>query len=122
MEAAELAFATGDDEVLADALIGFSGGFLRDWHATRGQYGKRISELLEAAVERLDPDDGLRRAQLLSLWAEEHYFDHDPEPRLAASAEAVATARATGDAVGLAACLAGRATATWGADTAGERE
>jgi hypothetical protein len=122
LEAAELALAIGDDEGLADAMIGFSGGFLRDWHATRGLFGARVGELLEAAVARVDPEDGVRRARLLSVWAEEHFFDADPAARLAASADAVATARAAGDDLVLAACLAGRAASTWGVDTEAERE
>ncbi len=120
LAAAEEARTIGDARLLARAALGFGGGFVRDWHASRGAFGDRVVGLLEEAIAGLGTSEPRLRARLLGQLAEELYYELDQGRRDRLSQEAVRLAREDGDSLTLAACLASRCTAMWGPDALDE--
>jgi DNA-binding SARP family transcriptional activator len=109
-----LALRSGDHALLAQAALGFAG------------LGIAIIDLdaetiarLEEALERVD--DHARRSRLQARLAVELYYAPDRSSSEALSADAVAAARASGDASALAAALSARHVALWRPDRVEER-
>jgi DNA-binding SARP family transcriptional activator len=121
LDAAELALALPDYELLADAVLGFGGGALRGWHATRGLFGDEPVRLIDQALQGIGRGDSAPRARLLGLLAEELYYQPESERKDALSAEAVAMARRLDDCLTLASTLSSRCLALWGPDHLDER-
>lgn len=121
LDAAELALTLPDYELVAEAVLGFGGGALRGWHATRGLFGDTPVRLIDQALEGIGHGDSAPRARLLGLLAEELYYQPGSERKDALSAEAVAMARRLGDPVALASALSSRCLALWGPDHLDER-
>ncbi|HEU5003126.1 MAG TPA: BTAD domain-containing putative transcriptional regulator [Actinomycetota bacterium] len=121
LRAAELAREVGETELLARAVLGYGGGLLRAWHATRDMHLRdRMVELLEEALAGLGDEAGDLRVRLLGRLAEEMYYLHS-ERRISLSGEAVALARDLGDPRTLALALCSRCLAIWDPDHLGER-
>ncbi|GAA4258518.1 BTAD domain-containing putative transcriptional regulator [Dactylosporangium darangshiense] len=95
-EALTLARQLGDDELATDAATLFGGVTLWAWRPYL-TVDERMVGILRDQLDRLDPDDGYRRAVLLGTLAVELY--HSPERELgeAHAAEAVRLARGLGD-------------------------
>ena len=121
LDAADAARALPSPELLAEAVLGFGGGLLRAWHATRGAFGDRPGRLLGEALEAVGPGDSALRARLLGLLAEELYYTANDSRREQLSREAVDMARRLGDPGSLALALCSRCLAVWGPDHLGER-
>ena len=121
LDAAETARGLPSPELLAEAVLGFGGGLLRAWHATRGAFGDRPGRLLAEALEAVGPGDSALRVRLLGLLAEELYFTANDSRREQLSREAVDMARRLGDPGSLALALCSRCLAVWGPDHLDER-
>jgi DNA-binding SARP family transcriptional activator len=121
LDAADAARALPSAELLAEAVLGFGGGLLRAWHATRGAFGDRPGRLLGEALEAVGPGDSALRARLLGLLAEELYYTANDSRREQLSREAVDMARRLGDPGSLALALCSRCLAVWGPDHLDER-
>ncbi|HEX2047061.1 MAG TPA: BTAD domain-containing putative transcriptional regulator [Acidimicrobiales bacterium] len=121
LDAADTARALPSPELLAEAVLGFGGGLLRAWHATRGAFGDRPGRLLAEALEAVGPGDSALRARLLGLLAEELYYTANDRRREQLSREAVDMARRLGDPGSLALALCSRCLAVWGPDHLDER-
>ena len=121
LDAADAARALPSPELLAEAVLGFGGGLLRAWHATRGAFGDRPGRLLGEALEAVGPGDSALRARLLGLLAEELYYTANDSRREQLSREAVDMARRLGDPGSLALALCSRCLAVWGPDHLDER-
>ena len=121
LDAADAARELPSPELLAEAVLGFGGGLLRAWHATRGAFGDRPRRLLGEALEAVGPGDSALRARLLGLLAEELYYTADDGRREQLSGEAVDMARRLGDKGSLALALCSRCLAVWGPDHLDER-
>jgi tetratricopeptide (TPR) repeat protein len=106
-QAATLARAVGDAHRLAQASLGFAG--LAVVIAARD---RRVTTLLQEALEATPPDDRPARARLRARLAVECYYA-DPAAAEALSEQAVADARAGGDPGALAAALSARRVALW---------
>jgi class 3 adenylate cyclase/tetratricopeptide (TPR) repeat protein len=118
LDAARLAQELGDTDHLAGAVLANSQGWV-----TASRFDAVDSErvqALEAAAQALPPDDA-RRAQVLALLAYELHQGGNEERCRELAAEAIATARAAGDAAALAQTLANASAATWGTDTLQQR-
>jgi DNA-binding SARP family transcriptional activator/tetratricopeptide (TPR) repeat protein len=109
-----LALRSGDHVLLAQAALGFAG------------LGIAIIDLdaltiarLEEALERIQ--DGALRSRVQARLAVELYYAPDRTRSEGLSADAVATARASGDASALAAALGARHVALWRPDRLEER-
>jgi DNA-binding SARP family transcriptional activator len=121
LRAAELARGLADTDLLARAVLGYGGGLLRAWHATRDiDLRDRMVELLEEALAGLGEDAGDLRVRLLGRLAEELYYLHS-DRRISLSGEAVALARRLGVPRTLALALCSRVLATWDPDRLEER-
>ncbi len=112
--AARLARRRGDPALLAEAALGFTG------------LGVAIVDLDAEAIARLEealdaPLSPLVRARLQARLAVELYYAPDRTRSEALSAEAVATARGSGDPSALAAALNARHVALWRPDRIEER-
>jgi DNA-binding SARP family transcriptional activator len=112
--AARLARRRGDPALLAEAALGFAG------------LGVAIVDLDAEAIARLEealeaPLSPLVRARLQARLAVELYYAPDRTRSEALSAEAVATARGSGDPSALAAALNARHVALWRPDRIEER-
>jgi DNA-binding SARP family transcriptional activator/tetratricopeptide (TPR) repeat protein len=112
--AARLARRRGDPALLAEAALGFSG------------LGVAIVDLDAEAIARLEealeaPLSPLVRARLQARLAVELYYAPDRTRSEALSADAVATARGSGDPSALAAALNARHVALWRPDRIEER-
>jgi tetratricopeptide (TPR) repeat protein len=112
--ARELALRRGDDALLAEAALGFAG------------LGIAIVDLdaetiarLEEALERVD--EPALRSRVQARLAVELYYAPDRTHSEARSADAVATANASGDPNALAAALSARHVALWRPDRVEER-
>jgi tetratricopeptide (TPR) repeat protein len=121
LDAADAAREVPSPELLAEAVLGFGGGLLRAWHATRGAFGDRPERLLGEALEAVGPGDSALRARLLGLLAEELYYTANDRGREQLSREAVDMARRLGDAGSLGLALCSRCLAVWGPDHLDER-
>jgi len=121
LDAADAARELPSPELLAEAVLGFGGGLLRAWHATRGAFGDRPQRLLGEALEAVGPGDSALRARLLGLLAEELYYTANDSRREQLSGEAVDMARRLGDPGSLALALCSRCLAVWGPDHLDER-
>ncbi|MGH9263880.1 MAG: BTAD domain-containing putative transcriptional regulator [Acidimicrobiales bacterium] len=121
LDAAEVAQALPSPELLAEAVLGFGGGLLRAWHATRGAFGDRPGRLLAEALDAVGPGDSPLRARLLGLLAEELYYTANDSRREQLSREAVDMARRLGDSGSVALALCSRCLAAWGPDHLEER-
>jgi len=95
---------------LARAAIGFGGP---PW-AAFGASDERLVSLLEEALEAIDEDESALRARMLGRLAIDAFFSNDLSKAQEVSAKAVAVARRTGDASGLADALWSRFLAFWG--------
>ena len=112
--ARELALRRGDHVLLAQAALGFAG------------LGIAIVDLDALAIERLEEavervEDRALRARVQARLAVELYYAPDRSRSEGLSADAVATARASGDASALAAALGARHVALWRPDRVDER-
>src|SRR5207302_1616250 len=116
LAAADAARDASDARLLALAALGFGGGFVRDWHATRGVFGDQVVVLLEEAIAGLADGEPRLRARLLGQLAEELYYEVDEGRRAQLSEGGVTMARRGGATETLAACLASRCAAMWGRD------
>jgi DNA-binding SARP family transcriptional activator len=114
-EAASLARAAGDRDLLARAALG-AGGL----GVTIGPCDVGLVALLEEALERLGPGTSATRARLLGRLAIELYYA-DRGRADALSRQAVAAARAGGDPGAVATALNARRVAIWDIDHAQER-
>lgn len=121
LDAADAARALPSPELLAEAVLGFGGGLLRAWHATRGAFGDRPGRLLAEALDAVGPEDSALRVRLLGLLAEELYYTANDSRRERLSREAVEMARRLGDPASLALALCSRCLAVWGPDHLEER-
>ena len=117
-EAAAAADRLGDGALLARAALGFAGEHMGT--ATHAPDPERV-RLLERALESLGNAGSGARVPLLGRLAIELHWAPDPARRDALAAEAVALARASGDATLLAQALVGAVWATWGPDNAAWR-
>ena len=109
LEAARAAREAGDTPRLVRAALGNSRGF---W-SMAGQVDRDRIEVLEAALDQLGDAVTPERARLLARLAVELMFSDDRALRDRLSAEAVAVARSTGDALALADVLAAAAPAEY---------
>jgi DNA-binding SARP family transcriptional activator len=112
--ARELALRRDDDTLLAEAALGFAG------------LGIAIVDVEADAIARLEEalgrvEDPALRSRVQARLAVELYYATDRTRSEALSAEAVATARAVGDASALASALGARHVALWRPDRAEER-
>ena len=114
--AARLARRDGDAALLAEAALGFAG------------LGVAIVDLdaeaiarLEEALDALPSGDAVLRSRLQARLAVELYYAPDRRRSETLSADAVATAHASGDASALAAALNARHVALWRPDRVDER-
>lgn len=112
--ARELALRRGDHVLLARAALGFAG------------LGIAIVDLDAQAIERLEEalervEDRALRSRVQARLAVELYYAPDRTRSEGLSADAVATARASGDASALAAALGARHVALWRPDRVEER-
>ena len=114
LEAASLARASGEHDVLARAALGRSGIGVVIRAVDREQVA-----LLEEALA--GSEDEALRAALLARLAIETYYDRDPARRTALADEAVAIARRLGDPATLAAALNAQRVARWDIDHLAER-
>jgi tetratricopeptide (TPR) repeat protein len=113
-EARALALRRADDAQLAEAALGFAG------------LGIAIVDIDAEAIARLEEalgrvEDGALRSRVQARLAVELYYAPDRTRSEAHSADAVATARASGDAGALASALSARHVALWRPDRAQER-
>ena len=104
---ADLARSLGDGELLARAALGFAGVIIGV------QVDEAVLALLEEALAALPVEHAALRAIVLARLAMELYFSPDAERRAAVSAEAVATARASGDQRALIRALEARHFVVW---------
>lgn len=109
-----LALRSGDHVLLAQAALGFAG------------LGIAIIDLDAQAIARLEEalervEDGALRSRVQARLAVELYYAPDRTRSEELSADAVATARASGDASALAAALGARHVALWRPDRLDER-
>ena len=112
-EAADLARRAGDARGLAEAALGFAAGL--------GGFEVRLvdreqNELLDEALTALGDDEPALRVHLMARLAVGLAFTEDADRIPQLSAEAVALARATGDARALGAALAAHCDAVAGPD------
>ncbi len=106
-EAASLASAAGDAALLAQASLGFGG-----LAVVIAAPDPQVTRLLEEALDATPAEDRATRARLRARLAVEHYYA-DPASAESLSEQAVADARASGDAGALAAALNARRVALW---------
>ena len=109
LHASNLARKLRDAGRLARAAIGFGGP---PW-AAFGASDERLVSLLEEALEAIGEDESALRARMLGRLAIDAFFSNDLSKAQEVSAEAVAVARRTGDAAGLADALWSRFCAFW---------
>ena len=109
-----LAHRRSDPELLADAALGFAGLGI----AIVGLDTQAIAQLEEALDRVADP---ALRSRLQARLAVELYYAPDRARSEALSAEAVATAEESGDAVAIASALGARHVALWRPDRVEER-
>jgi hypothetical protein len=112
--AATLAHRRDDAVLLGEAALGFAGLGIAIVDVD-AETVARLEEALEAAT------DGVLRSRLQARLAVELYYAPDRSRSEALSAEAVATARASGDAGALASALNARHVALWRPDRVDER-
>src|SRR5205809_2139461 len=110
LRASDTARKLRDAVRLARAAIGFGGP---PW-AAFGASDERLVSLLEEALEAIDEDESALRARMLGRLAIDAFFSNDLSKAQEVSAKAVAVARRTGDASGLADALWSRFLAFWG--------
>ena len=94
LEASRIASALGDGELAASAALANT----RGWMSNLLQVDHDRIGAIERALELVDSDDSVTRAQLLALEAQELYYDSDRARREALASEAVSLARQAGDA------------------------
>lgn len=121
LEAAELARNHQRWDALVEALYGYGGGVLRDWHTSREPAGARLMVLLQEALDRLQPGDSSQRVMLLARLAEELYYTDEVERRLSLSGDAVDMARRLNDRASLLSALCSRCLTLWDPDHVDER-
>jgi DNA-binding SARP family transcriptional activator/tetratricopeptide (TPR) repeat protein len=121
IEAAELAHEEGRWEALVEALVGFGGGTVRDWHPSREPAGARLVALLQEALRRAARGDSGQRVRLLGRLAEELYYADEVERRLQLGAAAVEMARRLDDRPSLVSALCSRCITLWDPDHLEER-
>ena len=109
LRASDTARNLRDAVLLARAAIGFGAP---PW-AAFGASDERLVSLLEEALEAIDEDEGALRARMLGRLGMDAFFSNDLSKAQEVSAEAVAVARRTGDAAGLADALWSRFCAFW---------
>jgi DNA-binding SARP family transcriptional activator len=114
--AAVAARRLGEGALLARAALGLAGAGVTIVAVDR----ERVA-LLSEAVDALDDDDAELRARLQSRLAIELAYDADRGRRDRLAADAVATARFTGDARAIAAALGAQHVVLWGPDHTPER-
>ncbi|CAN5617044.1 hypothetical protein BH18ACT1_BH18ACT1_09740 [soil metagenome] len=112
VEAATVARAAGEVELLAEAVIGIGGGPYRSWHAARGDLSDLVVDHLVRALVGIGDDDSSVRVRLLGCLAEALYYV-DPARRWSLSAEALAMARRLDDPISLASALSSRLLCVW---------
>ncbi|MET0524781.1 MAG: AAA family ATPase [Nocardioides sp.] len=117
-EAADIARHTGDADGLADAALGYAAGL--------SGFEVRVAdlaqiELLEEALVRLPPADGVRRAYVLARLSVARSFLESTARRETLAEEAVAMARRLGDDAALAHALAAHCDAIAGPEDAERR-
>ena len=110
--AAATARGSGDADALGTAALGYAGP---PWR-TFGEVDAPAVELLEEALAELGEGRTALRAKLLARLAVALYFADVPERVAALTDEAVATARAAGDAEAIAASLEAHLQANWHPD------
>ena len=94
LEAAQLARQLGDPMRLATAALGFGGAGFRAWWFVGSGYGDdQLLELLEEALDALEPDDSAVRVQLLGSLAHQLHLSRELERRQRLADESVAMAR-----------------------------
>ncbi len=101
LDAAALARELGDEDRLCRAVLANN----RGWATSYGRVDLERVNALEAAAAALSGEDP-RRAQVLALLACELQFADQPDRRRGVAAEAIAIARAAGDAAALAHTIA----------------
>jgi ATP/maltotriose-dependent transcriptional regulator MalT len=112
LAAADRLRETDDDDLFAEAALGYAGGFV--W--MRAADDERVVLVLKEALDRLPPDAGVRRVQVLARLAGAKRDEADLAPRDALSREALDIARRLGDPNVLVYALASRFCAIWGPD------
>jgi ATP/maltotriose-dependent transcriptional regulator MalT len=112
LEAVDRLRETDDDDLFAEAALGYAGGFV--W--MRAADDERVVPILYEALDRLPPDADVRRVQVLARLTGAKRDEADLAPRDALSREALAIARRLGDPDVLVYALAGRFCAIWGPD------
>ncbi|MGB2571824.1 BTAD domain-containing putative transcriptional regulator [Micromonospora citrea] len=114
-EAVGLGTRLGDDALVTEAATVFGGVTLWNWRSY-GHVDQRMVTILERQVDRLDPTERVRRAELLgTLGVELFYGDRQPDGERMAE-EAVALARESGDVELLARTLNNYCVAAWTPD------
>jgi tetratricopeptide (TPR) repeat protein len=120
--AVDVARASGDAVRFARSVLGHGGGAFWGWWEEFGVTDHAlIAQLEEAAAGLHDDEDAPLRCEVLGRLAVELYFTPDFSRRDALSAEAVETARRTGEPGALAAALAARHVAVWRPENLTER-
>jgi DNA-binding SARP family transcriptional activator/tetratricopeptide (TPR) repeat protein len=109
-----VALRSGDHSLLGQAALGFAGLGI-----TIIDLDTQAIARLEEALERVE--DSALRSRIQARLAVEHYYGPDRARSEELSADAVATARASGDASALAAALGSRHVALWRPDRLDER-
>jgi DNA-binding SARP family transcriptional activator len=107
---------SGDGGLLARAALGLGGAGVTILAVDRARVA-----VLEEALEALPADEAELRSRLQSRLAVELVYDVDPERRHRLAADAVATARMTGDARAIAVALGAQHVVLWGPDHTPER-
>src|SRR2546428_3060836 len=110
LRASDVARKLGDAVRLARSAIGYGGP---PW-AAYGSSDEPLVHLLEEALKAIDEDERAPRARGLGRLAIDAFFSNDLSKAQEVSAKAVAVARRTGDASGLADALWSRFLAFWG--------
>jgi tetratricopeptide (TPR) repeat protein len=121
-EAAAIAREIGDPELLALAALGFSTsgaavGIGTEW----GVVDQQVVDLLEEALDVLEPGDSPLRARLLARLGAALYFSHDVDRLTELSSTALEMSHRVGDKRSMAMALAARHSARWLPGTVEER-
>jgi predicted ATPase/DNA-binding SARP family transcriptional activator len=106
LDAVNAARELGDSDLLAEAVLGYGGGWFES-----AFMDETMVALLEEALAGIADGDGMTRLELLSRLAKALYYsedEHDAERRSTLSAEAIGMAERLGDRRGLLVALEGR--------------
>ncbi len=117
LEAARLASRVGETELVVEAALANTRGFV----SASGAVDEERIAILRGALELVGPQDSRERALLLATLASELSFAPGFEDRLALSDEAVAIARRIGDAATLCRVLSARFVPVWVPETLDDR-